>query len=110
MGEKSDLFFFLAPLEFISISAFITSVTCFLLIVFQVVDRIFRPNLPRGISTVVVVCAAVASIQLISLAVIAEYIGRIFEEVKQRPQFIVSKTLNFDADQSQAKSLSLTGS
>jgi hypothetical protein len=39
------------------------------------------------------VCGA---IQLLSISFLAEYIGKIFEEVKQRPTFIVTKLLNFD--------------
>jgi hypothetical protein len=37
------------------------------------------------------------SIQLLSIAFLAEYVGKIFEEVKQRPPFVVTKLLNFDA-------------
>jgi hypothetical protein len=41
-------------------------------------------------------------VQLFSLAFIAEYIGKIFEEVKRRPHYIVSRVLNFGPEASPA--------
>ena len=62
----------------------------------QIFDRILHPDVPRGYSTLIVVSLFLGSITLVSLAFIAEYIGKIFEEVKQRPKFIVAKTVNLD--------------
>jgi hypothetical protein len=33
---------------------------------------------------------------------VAEYVGKIFEEVKQRPHFVVTKLLNFDSAETAA--------
>ena len=62
-----------------------------------------RPSLPHGISTIIIVCLFLGSIQLFSLAFIAEYIGKIFEEVKGRPHFIVTRTLNFKEGEQQVE-------
>jgi hypothetical protein len=61
----------------------------------QIVGRIVWPHVPQGFSTVIVVCLFLGAIQLLSISFLAEYIGKIFEEVKQRPTFIVTKLLNF---------------
>ena len=42
-----------------------------------------------GWTTIVVSLMLFAGIQLISLGIVGEYVGRIFEEVKARPLFII---------------------
>ena len=46
-----------------------------------------------GWTTIVVSLMLFAGIQLISLGIVGEYVGRIFEEVKARPLFIVKQQL-----------------
>jgi glycosyltransferase involved in cell wall biosynthesis len=94
-ARKGIFSFSYVPLEMISVGALAVSALALVALIFQVVDRLMNPNLPRGISTVIVVCLFLGAVQLLSLAFIAEYIGKIFEEVKQRPHYIVAKTLNF---------------
>ena len=53
-----------------------------------------RPDLPRGFSTLILVLLALGGIQLLSTAIIGEYIGRIFEEIKQRPIFILDHEIH----------------
>ena len=37
-----------------------------------------------------------SGVQLLSMWVISEYIGRIYDESKNRPQYIIEKTINMD--------------
>lgn len=53
-----------------------------------------NPDLPRGFSTLILAILFLGGVQLLSLAIIGEYIGRIFEEVKQRPIYIIDKELS----------------
>jgi dolichol-phosphate mannosyltransferase len=95
-AKKGIFSFSYVPLELISFGAFAVSFLAALAAVLQIVGRILRPDLPRGFSLIIVVSLFLGSINLVSLAFIAEYVAKIFEEVKGRPRFVVAKTLNFD--------------
>jgi glycosyltransferase involved in cell wall biosynthesis len=51
---------------------------------------------PLGNPTIVIVILFMGGVQLISIGILGEYIGRIYEEVKQRPKFIVEQAIGFD--------------
>lgn len=53
-------------------------------------------NLP-GYTSVILSILFIGGIQLISTSLLGEYIGRIFDEVKQRPLYIVQKQLGFES-------------
>lgn len=52
-----------------------------------------------GWSTIIVSVLALGGVQLIVLGVIGEYLARIYEEIKGRPQFIVDELIGFEADE-----------
>jgi polyisoprenyl-phosphate glycosyltransferase len=49
----------------------------------------------RGWTSLILAVLLLSGVQLLSLGIIGEYVGRLFEEVKARPPFVVSKTINF---------------
>lgn len=51
---------------------------------------------PLGNPTLVILVLFMGGVQLISTGILGEYIGRIYEEVRHRPKFIVDKSLGFD--------------
>jgi dolichol-phosphate mannosyltransferase len=50
---------------------------------------------PIGNPTVVILILFMGGIQLISVGILGEYIGRIYEEVRARPKFIVDRSEGF---------------
>jgi dolichol-phosphate mannosyltransferase len=51
---------------------------------------------PLGNPTIVILVLFLGGVQLISVGILGEYIGRIYEEVKARPRFIVEDAVGFD--------------
>lgn len=49
-----------------------------------------------GWTTVVVAVLVMGGIQMVMLGVVGEYLGRIYEEIKGRPQFLVDEAIGFD--------------
>jgi dolichol-phosphate mannosyltransferase len=93
-AKKGIFSFSYAPLELISfISAIVTLISGIALIIYIIGYFIF-PRGPKGTQTIIVLILFLGSIQLLSLSIIGEYLGRIFEEVKQRPKYIVKEVIN----------------
>jgi len=95
-AKKGIFSFSYIPLEFISMAALIVGGLAVIAALVQIIGRIMNPNIPQGFSTIIVVCLFLGAVQLFSLSFIAEYLAKIFEEVKGRPLFVVAKTLNFE--------------
>jgi nucleoside-diphosphate-sugar epimerase/glycosyltransferase involved in cell wall biosynthesis len=81
----------IAPLNLLTASAFVLMVVSFMLVVFSVVVRAFFPALvPSGITTVLISIIFFGSLNMLGIAILGEYIGKIVIEVKQRPRLIRS--------------------
>lgn len=52
--------------------------------------------IPQGWASTIVVILFISALQFFILGIFGEYLGRIFEEVKARPQFVVKTKLGFD--------------
>lgn len=77
------------PLRAITILGFSVSLLSILLAIFYAIKKLTYGLSPPGFATIVVSLFFLAGIQLVTLGVIGEYIGRIFEEVKRRPLYVV---------------------
>jgi glycosyltransferase involved in cell wall biosynthesis len=80
-----------APLRVASILGFAISLVSLLLATFYFVKRVTTGLNPPGFPTLVVALFFLSGVQLVTLGVIGEYVGRIFDEVKQRPLYIVRR-------------------
>jgi dolichol-phosphate mannosyltransferase len=67
----------------------------FLIALIYLFMKLFGFPFPLGNPTVVILVLLMGGIQLISVGILGEYIGRIYEEVRRRPKFIVDDTIGF---------------
>ncbi len=77
------------PLQLISMTGVALSGVAFLLMVTYLGLKIGGQHFPVGNPTIVIVVTFFSGIQLLSLGVIGEYVGRIYDESRQRPKYIV---------------------
>lgn len=78
------------PIRFITAFGFIVAVLSIIGIIWSVVTALSGSAVAGWASTVSIICF-LGGVQLISLGVIGEYIGKIYLEVKQRPRYIIDK-------------------
>jgi dolichol-phosphate mannosyltransferase len=85
-----------APLQWATLLGFACSLMAFLAVPLTVVAR-YTNIYERGVPSIIVVMLLLGGVQLITLGIIGEYIGRIYDEVKQRPLYLVRERINIEA-------------
>jgi len=90
------------PLRFASMLGLIIAASSFGGLIFFTIYRIFNLRLfgysikeAPGTATIFLTLLFLSGIQLITIGIIGEYLGQIFEEIKARPTFIASETIGF---------------
>jgi len=84
------------PLQLMSLFGLGFAGISFLLGVWYLVKKLMGASLPLGFPTTLLAITFFSGVQLLGLGLIGEYIGRIYDEVKHRPQSIVDRKINFD--------------
>ncbi len=98
IGFNGLLGFSRYPLQLISMIGFGISGLAFLVASLYLVLKLAGQNFPVGNPTVVVAVAFFSGIQLLSLGVIGEYVGRIYDETRGRPKYIVESSHGWNED------------
>jgi dolichol-phosphate mannosyltransferase len=86
------------PLQLISMLGIAFSGLAFFFAVVYFAMKLAGFNFPVGNPTIVIVVAFFSGIQLLSLGVMGEYVGRIYDEVRHRPKYIVESRHGFDSE------------
>jgi len=84
------------PLHLISIVGLSMSLFAFFSAVVYLALKLAGVPFPVGNPTIVAAVAFFSGIQLFSLGVMGEYVGRIYDEVRQRPKYIVERSYGVD--------------
>jgi dolichol-phosphate mannosyltransferase len=84
-----------APLQAATLLGFVFSMLAFLAIPLTVVAR-YADIYTRGVPTTIVIVLLLGGIQLITVGIIGEYVGRIYDEVKHRPLYVVRERVNVE--------------
>lgn len=96
IGLNGLISFSSRPLQMMSVAGACIAGFSFLLGAWYVLQKLIGIDLTPGLSTTVLIISFFAGVQLLCLGLIGEYIGRIYDEVKRRPMYIVDRKINFD--------------
>jgi polyisoprenyl-phosphate glycosyltransferase len=87
------------PLQIATVLGFLCAFVAFLAIPVVVVLKIAGSYLP-GFSTITIVVLLLGGLNLIAVGIIGEYVGRIYDEVKRRPLYLIRERRNMREDDS----------
>jgi len=85
-----------APLRFSTVVGAITAVIAALYLLVVIVEKIFWGIDVPGLATIIVLILFFGSMQLFGLGIIGEYVGRTFEQTKDRPIYIAKEILTYE--------------
>jgi len=84
------------PLRMATYLGFIVSLFSFAMGVFYLITFFaFKKSAGSGFTTIIICVLFLGGIQLITVGILGEYIGRVYEEVKQRPLYVVREKIGF---------------
>lgn len=83
-----------APMQFVTLMGWIMLLFSFLLGL-QSLYRYFTGTALEGFTTVILLQLIIGSVLMISLGIIGHYISRIYDEIKGRPRYIISKRCGY---------------
>jgi polyisoprenyl-phosphate glycosyltransferase len=72
------------------------SFTSLIYVLYAIGLKLFTDHLVPGWASVIVAILFVGDVQLITVGIIGEYVGRIYEEVKQRPLYFVDESAGIE--------------
>jgi dolichol-phosphate mannosyltransferase len=96
IGLNGLISFSTRPLQLMSLAGACIAGFSFLLGAWYLVQKVIGVELTPGLPTTILVVTFFSGVQLLSLGLMGEYVGRIYDEVKRRPMFIVDRKINFD--------------
>ncbi len=87
------------PLKIIGGLGFLTIILSIGILVYSLISYIFKlNNLTPGWTSIMIAITLFSGVQLLSIWIISEYIARIYDETRNRPQYIIDKKINVDGE------------
>lgn len=81
------------PIRIVTGLGFVLVAFCAVVLGWTVYIKVFTNTAVAGWTSLLIVVLLLGGMQLVSLGIIGQYVGRIFEEAKQRPLFVVGETV-----------------
>lgn len=99
LATTSMLYFSKKPLMIATTLGFISVLIAILYGIWAIFGRIFGfTHADSGWTSLVVLIVFFGGIQLLTIGIMGAYIGNLFDEMKNRPEYIIEKKINFEDD------------
>lgn len=86
--------FTVAPLRFATLMGFVTAIVTLIYLAWTLIKVAIWGDPVAGFPTLICVILFLGAVQLISIGILGEYVGRIFNETKNRPVYLVEEYKN----------------
>jgi glycosyltransferase involved in cell wall biosynthesis len=93
--------FSFAPLQLATYMGFGAAAVSFCYILYAIALKTLTDRSVAGWTSLIVSVLFIGGVQLITLGIIGEYIGRIYDEVKQRPLYLVADVVGDDVGENE---------
>ena len=90
--------FSIKPLRISIIFGFFLSIIGFIYLLIIIIRKIIYTNAQVGWTSIMAVIIFFGGIQLLSIGLIGEYIGKMFLSINKKPQYVIKETINIDED------------
>lgn len=85
------LSFSIVPLRMFGVIGLVTLIFSFLFAAYSIYIKLFTNSSPTGFTAIICLITFLFGVQLMSTWILGEYIGRIFEESKKRPRYVIDR-------------------
>ena len=96
LGVNGVVGFSKVPLRFATYLGMLVSAVSLVLTAWALYQRFVGADTVRGWASTLVVILLLGGVQLLMIGVVGEYLSRIYDEVKQRPMYVVGDVRGFD--------------
>lgn len=104
IGFNGIFGFSTVPLAFVMwMGLFIAILSAVGIIAVVLAKLVFQQDYALGIPTTLVVVTFMGGVQMACIGILGEYIGRIYEEVRQRPKFLIDHAVNVEVKDSKGR-------
>jgi dolichol-phosphate mannosyltransferase len=85
------------PLTYVSVIGFVVASASFLAGMRLIILKFMQESIDvPGWASIMVAVLFIGGVQLISVGILGQYIARIYDEVKQRPKFVIKRTIGLE--------------
>ena len=81
------------PLRVASVTGFIITIISLFFAILLIIFKINNPEIPQGWTSIATFIFFFSGVQLLALGIIGEYIGRIFINLNQKPQYVIKEQI-----------------